>query len=76
MDDDPAYETMGGFMMDHLGRVPETGDVVPVEGGRLRIEKMEQRRVDRIRYIPDALPLERGEAATDESKAARKEARR
>lgn len=53
IEDDPAYETMGGFMMDRLGRVPETGDVVPVEGGYLRVEKMEQRRVDRIRYVHD-----------------------
>ncbi|ORC15269.1 MULTISPECIES: hemolysin family protein [Rothia] len=53
VEDDPAYETMGGFMMDRLGRVPETGDVVPVAGGRLRVEKMEQRRVDRLRYTPE-----------------------
>ncbi|WP_237200377.1 hemolysin family protein [Rothia nasimurium] len=50
IEDDPSYETMGGFMMDRLGRVPETGDTVPVEGGILRVEKMEQRRVDRIRF--------------------------
>ncbi|MDO4897942.1 MAG: hemolysin family protein [Rothia sp. (in: high G+C Gram-positive bacteria)] len=53
VEDDPAFETMGGFMMDRLGRVPETGDLVPVDGGHLRVEKMEQRRVDRIRYIPN-----------------------
>lgn len=52
IEDDPAYETMGGFMMDRLGRVPETGDLLPIDGGTLRIEKMEQRRVDRIRYTP------------------------
>ncbi|WP_346923434.1 hemolysin family protein [Rothia sp. (in: high G+C Gram-positive bacteria)] len=52
IEDDPAYETMGGFMMDKLGRIPETGDTLPLPGGTLKIEKMEQRRIDRIRYTP------------------------
>lgn len=53
IEDDAAYETVGGYMMDKLGRIPETGDLIPVEGGTLRVEKMEQRRVDRLRYIPN-----------------------
>lgn len=55
IEDDPAYETMGGFMMDRLGRVPETSDTVPVDGGTLRVESMEHWRVDRIRYIPSQI---------------------
>lgn len=51
IEDDSAYETMGGFMMDRLSRVPEVGDVVPVAGGLLRVESMEHWRVDRIRYV-------------------------
>ncbi|MFW0168811.1 hemolysin family protein [Rothia sp. P4278] len=70
IEDDPAYETMGGFMMDRLGRVPETGDVVPLEGGYLRVEKMEQRRVDRIRYVHDT------PATPEVQPATAKEARR
>lgn len=65
IEDDPAYETMGGFMMDRLGRIPETGDVVPVEGGYLRVEKMEQRRVDRIRYVHDVPASAETQPATD-----------
>nr|WP_239478736.1 hemolysin family protein [Rothia sp. ZJ1223] len=52
--ENPAFETMGGFMMHALRRVPEEGDTVPVDGGILRVEKMEQRRVDRLRFIPQA----------------------
>ena len=66
IEDDPAYETMGGFMMDRLGRIPETGDVLPLPGGTLKIEKMEQRRIDRIRYTPH--PAE-NLADTDRKKA-------
>lgn len=53
VEENPAFETMGGFMMYALGRVPEVGDTVPVNGGTLRVETMEQRRVDRIRFIPE-----------------------
>ena len=75
VEDDPAYETMGGFMMDRLGRVPETGDVVPVAGGRLRVEKMEQRRVDRLRYTPENQTGSAGADVSASPAVARKEAR-
>lgn len=52
IEDDPAYETVGGFLMDRLGRIPETGDDLPLENGILKVEAMEHWRVDRIRYIP------------------------
>ncbi|MCT1367567.1 hemolysin family protein [Kocuria sp. HSID16901] len=52
IDDDPAFETMGGFMMDRLGRIPEVGDTVPIETGILEVERMDHRRVDRILFTP------------------------
>jgi len=45
----PAYETVGGFVMARLGRVAETGDVVEVDGVRVTVERMEGRRIDRVR---------------------------
>lgn len=68
IEDDPSYETMGGFMMDRLGRIPETGDTVPVEGGYLRVEKMEQRRVDRIRYVHSVPAAENQLAIAEEAR--------
>jgi CBS domain containing-hemolysin-like protein len=50
--DDAAYETVGGFVMAVLGRVPQRGDEVPLTTGRLRVTRMEGRRVDRLRWIP------------------------
>lgn len=47
--DDGPYETLGGLVMDRLGRLPETGDEVIVHGVVLRVERMEGRRVDRLR---------------------------
>jgi len=57
--DGTNYETMGGFVMGRLGRVPAVGDVVRVPGWRIHVVAMEGRRVDRLRFVPDpgsALP--------------------
>lgn len=48
----PAYETVGGFVMAALGRVPAVGDTVTVPGWTLRVEAMDGRRVDRLRFTP------------------------
>ncbi|WP_427018521.1 hemolysin family protein [Pseudarthrobacter sp. P1] len=50
--DESSYETVGGFMMAALGRIPVLGDSVPVDGGALEVERLEQRRIDRIRFVP------------------------
>ena len=47
------YETVAGFVMNELGRLPKVGDEVLIDGGTLRVERLEGRRVDRIRYTPD-----------------------
>lgn len=52
VDDDPAFETMGGFIMDRLQRIPEVGDTVPTDTGFLKVERMDGRRVDRILFTP------------------------
>ena len=45
----PAYETIGGFVMARLGRVAAAGDEVEVDGVRVTVERMEGRRIDRVR---------------------------
>jgi CBS domain containing-hemolysin-like protein len=55
--DGPAYETLGGFVMSGLGRIPQVGDEVPVDSAVLRVERMEGRRVDRVRMVPAEKPL-------------------
>ncbi|GAA4187686.1 hemolysin family protein [Gryllotalpicola kribbensis] len=46
--EDERYETVAGFLMAQLGRLPELGDTVPVEGGTLRVTALDGRRADRI----------------------------
>lgn len=51
--DCPAYETVGGFVMAALGRLPVVGDEVnDVPGWCVRVETMDGRRVDRVRFLP------------------------
>ena len=50
--DGGAYETVGGYLMSRLGRVPSVGDWVEVGGGTLRVTRMDGRRVDRVRWVP------------------------
>ncbi|RJU03018.1 HlyC/CorC family transporter [Arthrobacter frigidicola] len=50
--DDAGYETVGGFMMAELGRIAAVGDTVPVSGGTLEVERMDGRRIDRVRFLP------------------------
>jgi CBS domain containing-hemolysin-like protein len=54
--DESSYETVGGFMMSELGRIPTVGDRVDVEGGTLEVERMDGRRIDRIRFVPRTPP--------------------
>jgi CBS domain containing-hemolysin-like protein len=58
------YETVAGFVMNELGRLPMVGDEVLIDGGMLRVERLDGRRIDRIRFTPDPDAEPRG----DESK--------
>ena len=51
--DSGAYETVGGYIMHELGRIPKVGDEVTIEGGLLRVERMDGRRIDRVRFKPE-----------------------
>lgn len=47
--DDGAWETVGGWMMAELGKIPEVGDVVTTDDLSARVEKMDGRRVESVR---------------------------
>jgi putative hemolysin len=52
------FDTLGGYVFGALGRVPDVGDVVPVQGQggpmELRVEGTEDRRVTRVRLAQPA----------------------
>ena len=52
--EDGPFETVGGWLMSELGRLPVVGDEVGIATGVFRIERLDGRRIDRIRYTPVA----------------------
>jgi putative hemolysin len=46
---DGPYETVGGFLAARLGKVPSTGDEVPIDAHTLTVTEMDGRRVARVR---------------------------
>ena len=51
-----VYDTVGGFVMSSLERIPEVGDTVELEDGTLEVARMDGRRVDRVRFTPHPVP--------------------
>jgi CBS domain containing-hemolysin-like protein len=50
--EDSGYTTIAGFLMDRAGRILQRGDTVDHEGGVFEIERVERRRITRVRLIP------------------------
>jgi putative hemolysin len=46
---DGPYETVAGFVMNGLGRVPKMGDAVEGAGVRLKVTGMDGRRIEKVR---------------------------
>ncbi|TPW70633.1 hemolysin family protein [Schumannella sp. 10F1B-5-1] len=46
------YETVAGWLMSELGRLAVVGDEVEVEAGVFRVERLDGRRIDRVRFTP------------------------
>jgi len=56
-----VYDTVGGYLMSVLERIPAVGDVVEVEDGTLAVQRMDGRRVDRVRFTPTPMPETAGD---------------
>lgn len=49
--DSDNYDTIAGYILSQLGRIPERGDGVMLpDGATLRVERMDGRRIARLRY--------------------------
>jgi putative hemolysin len=51
-DDSGEFQTLGGFMMARINRVPAVGDRIMVDGFRFEVVDMDGRRVDRVLILP------------------------
>ena len=56
--DDANYDTIGGYVMGRLGRIPKLGDeiVMQDDGANLvfKVEEMDNRRVAKVRLVRKA----------------------
>ena len=58
------YETVAGYLMAELGRIPHEGDAVEYDGHRITVLAVDGRRVSRVRVTaappvaPDPLPVD------------------
>lgn len=55
-----VYDTIGGFLMSRLERIPAVDDEVEIEEGTLRVVRMDGRRVDRVEFIAHPATIDEG----------------
>jgi len=61
---DGPYETVAGCLMSRLGRLPRGGDAVEVDSVRLKVTKMDGRRVSRVRVTVLDAPEDDGDRSS------------
>jgi putative hemolysin len=49
---DGDYQTLGGFIVHHLARVPHEGDIFQYRGHRYEVVDMDRHRLDKILVTP------------------------
>ncbi|MDN5805677.1 MAG: hemolysin family protein [Brevibacterium sp.] len=61
--EDSDYETLAGFVLKEMGRIPDPGDQIRTEDALIRVERMHGRRIERLRILlraTDAVGYEQG----------------
>ena len=51
-EEDGGFQTLGGFLMMRLGRVPAVADHIVVDGWRIEVVDMDRQRVDKVLATP------------------------
>jgi magnesium and cobalt exporter, CNNM family len=62
-----GFETVGGYLLTHLGRVPAVGEQVDLDGLRVEVLDVERRRINKVR-ISKLSTAEDAEAAEAKSR--------
>ena len=57
-EDEGRFETIGGFVMDQLGRIPAPGETVEIPGYRIEVMDMDGNRIDKVLIVPEARDVE------------------
>jgi putative hemolysin len=54
---DDDWDTVGGLILNTLGHVPLAGESVELGGYRFRVERVQGRRITRVRIAPELVPI-------------------
>lgn len=58
-EDEAAFETLGGFVLAYLGRIPATGDTFAFDRFRFEVVDMDRHRIDKVLLtVREAAPAE------------------
>ncbi|MGZ3494619.1 MAG: hemolysin family protein [Thermodesulfobacteriota bacterium] len=57
----PEYETLGGFLMTALQKIPQAGDMVEIEGKKIKIVEMVGQRIAKVKLEKLPEPAETAE---------------
>ncbi len=52
--EDTNYTTLAGFLLAQAGRLLQPGEVVEYDGARFAVERVDHRRIRRVRFTPAA----------------------
>jgi CBS domain containing-hemolysin-like protein len=59
------YDTVGGFVYQHLGKIPVVGDEVQAEGLQMRVLSVVGRRIKKVRVKKELPPPSNGNGSND-----------
>lgn len=57
---DGDYETLAGFVLERLGRIPTGGETVEYDGWTLEVREMDGRRIASVRCVAPEVPADAG----------------
>jgi len=57
LESDKYAKTLGGYILNRIDHIPETGEKVRIGSGTFIIDKIDKNRIINVRYIPDK-PIE------------------
>jgi putative hemolysin len=55
-----GFETVGGYLLSHLGRVPVVGERFDIDGLSVEVLDAERRRINKVRIVKHEKPVEAG----------------
>jgi putative hemolysin len=58
---DGGYDTLGGFVVHHLGRIPESGDAFALLGHRFEVVGVDGQRIDRVQITEGSGSVDRSD---------------